>query len=99
MAHIRSYIISGIVQGVYCRVSIKKWADQYQVYGWVRNLKDGRVQLVCQSEKPGLFADLVNFLKDGPGRVVVEKVEELDLVSIENYNEFVIRPDGIYEKD
>lgn len=85
---------------MFCRASIKSYADSKLINGWVRNLFNGKVQAVVdwsgyESEK----ASFESFLRQGPGRSVVERVEELDFVSIEKYNGFEIRPDGNYEAD
>jgi len=39
----------GRVQGVGFRYSVKRLASGYEVIGWVRNLPDGRVELLAAS--------------------------------------------------
>ena len=41
---------SGQVQGVGFRATTKEIARHYQVTGWVKNLDDGRVQLVVEGD-------------------------------------------------
>ncbi len=41
----RIFYFSGFVQGVGFRYTVKQLADHIQVVGFVRNLKDGRVEL------------------------------------------------------
>lgn len=41
-------LVSGKVQGVFYRDTTKKEADRRGVRGWVRNLKDGRVEAVFE---------------------------------------------------
>jgi acylphosphatase len=41
---------SGSVQGVGFRYSVKSVAAGYEVTGWVRNLPDGRVELVAEGD-------------------------------------------------
>ena len=47
---------SGRVQGVGFRYSVRKVANEFEVTGSVRNLADGRVQLVAEGSKDELDA-------------------------------------------
>lgn len=53
---------SGEVQGVGFRIAAKRIADSLGIVGWVRNLPDGRVELVIQGEKENLskMKNLIN---------------------------------------
>lgn len=42
--------VSGKVQGVFYRDTTKKEADKRGVRGWVRNLRDGRVEAVFEGD-------------------------------------------------
>jgi len=42
---------SGMVQGVGFRFNAEYIASQIGVYGWVKNLKDGRVEIVAEAEE------------------------------------------------
>jgi len=46
----RTYFFSGRVQGVGFRYTAQHIAHQHQVTGYVRNLPDGRVELVMEGE-------------------------------------------------
>jgi acylphosphatase len=45
---------SGEVQGVGFRYSAQRAAEPLDITGWVKNLRDGRVELVCEGEKDAL---------------------------------------------
>lgn len=52
---------SGRVQGVGFRYSTKRIASGFDVTGWVKNLPDGRVEMLAQSFEPD---ELDAFLED-----------------------------------
>ena len=51
-------LYSGRVQGVGFRATVRQIACGYQVTGSVRNLPDGRVELIAEGKKPELEAFL-----------------------------------------
>ena len=52
--------VSGLVQGVGFRFSARILANRNNITGWVKNLPDGRVELMIQ----GKVDDLDSFLKE-----------------------------------
>ncbi len=66
--------ISGYVQGVSFRYYTKREANSLGLKGFVRNLPDGRVEVLAQGPKKDL-EKLAEWLKHGPSGVSVEKVE------------------------
>ena len=50
---------SGSVQGVGFRFAAERIATSLGVAGWVRNLRDGRVEVTCEGEE----SDLKEFLR------------------------------------
>lgn len=52
MAEARARVyINGRVQGVFFRQFVKEAADRAGVYGWVKNLEDGRVEAVLEGDE------------------------------------------------
>ena len=47
----RHLFYAGRVQGVGFRYTVKQIAAGYEVTGWVRNLVDGRVEMLVRGEK------------------------------------------------
>lgn len=72
---IRAHIfISGRVQGVFFRRSVEEEARELGVFGFVRNLPNGRVEAVFEGEKERV-EKLVGFCRQGPGIVRVERMD------------------------
>ena len=70
-------LISGRVQGVCFRAYARDEARRLGLKGWVRNLPDGRVEVLAQGE-PDTLEALESFCRKGPpyARVTAVKVIE-----------------------
>jgi len=71
--YLRAFI-SGKVQGVFFRVQVKQWADELGLKGWVRNLDDGKVEVVAEGADKRLRT-LEKLLRQGPPGAKVKGVE------------------------
>ncbi len=80
-AHI---FVSGRVQGVFYRETVRKKAEKLSITGWVKNLKDGRVEAVLEGEKENV-QNLVNWAKRGP---IWAKVKDLEILWEDHKAEF-----------
>ena len=58
-------LISGEVQGVGYREEVKRIAFELNIYGWVRNLEDGRVEITAEGENRSIeeFLEKININK------------------------------------
>jgi acylphosphatase len=66
MAKTRAHVyVTGRVQGVFFRQNTKRQAQNHGVYGWVKNLEDGRVEAVFEGEEDAVGA-VVEFCRVGP---------------------------------
>lgn len=72
-------MIEGLVQGVFFRRDVTDLARRLGLTGWVRNLKDGRVEAIAEGEK-NRVDQLIRFCHTGPpaARVIHVEVEWLD---------------------
>lgn len=70
--------VTGKVQGVFFRAATQAQAFDLGVTGWVKNLPDGRVELMACGEKEKL-TELYIWLKGGPERAVVKEVSYEEL--------------------
>ena len=70
----RRLLISGGVQGVGYRESMRWEAERLGVTGWVRNRRDGRVEAVVDGEAGALEA-IIAWARKGPRGAHVASVE------------------------
>jgi acylphosphatase len=66
--------VTGKVQGVFFRQALKVMAIKNDVFGWVKNLKDGRVEAVLEGDEEKV-SRLVEWSHGGPANARVEDVE------------------------
>lgn len=65
------------MQGVWFRDSCRHEAERLGVAGWVRNLRDGRVEAVFEGDEAAV-SRMVEWCHEGPPRAVVVAVEISD---------------------
>jgi acylphosphatase len=85
----RKFLISGGVQGVGYRFFAQRAAARHQVVGYVRNLPDGRVEVLVE----GLAESVESFKHDlatGPAFATVEHIEEVNVEPTGTYTLFRI---------
>jgi len=70
-AHIFAH---GRVQGVNFRYYVHRYALGLRLKGYVRNLRDGRVEILAQGMQEDV-QKLVNYVRGGPGLSYVVKLE------------------------
>ncbi len=67
-------IVSGDVQGVFFRDTCRRLALEQGVAGWVRNLRDGRVEAVFEGGGDRVER-LVRWASHGPRQATVEQIQ------------------------
>jgi acylphosphatase len=89
----KRYFVSGLVQGVGFRYFTQDAAERLRLTGYVRNLRDGRVEAYAIGTAEQLLRFLVS-LKRGPrGAMVHGVIEESANVDEQFANEFSITHD------
>jgi acylphosphatase len=76
---IKGYV-SGRVQGVGFRYFVKRHADATSVFGYAKNLRDGRVEFLLQGEKSAVLSVLEK-IHSGPSYSQVNEVKTEEVLS------------------
>jgi acylphosphatase len=66
--------VSGKVQGVFFRDATREKAEQLGLAGWVRNIPDGRVEMLLDGPSDKV-REMVRWCKEGPSHADVEDVD------------------------
>jgi len=77
----KQFIINGKVQGVAYRYFVKDSADKLGVIGTVKNLIDGTVKVIAQSDEGPLALFEAYLYKGSPHSLV----EHIDIIKIDNF--------------
>ena len=80
----RKFFIRGLVQGVGFRFFTQRAAARYQVRGYVKNNKDGRVEVLAEGSET-MVEGFKHDLTAGPTYSRVDEIEEI-----------VMEPSGLY---
>lgn len=85
MENVRVHIyVSGRVQNVFYRDFIKRKAIVLNVTGWVKNLRDSRVEAVFEGDKDNI-EKMVNWARQGP---IWAKIDDFSVVWEDYQGEF-----------
>ena len=79
-------LVSGKVQGVFFRQALKVVAKKNNVSGWVRNLKDRRVEAVLEGDNEYINS-VIEWTRIGPAN---SRVDEIEVSNEEFKNEFLM---------
>jgi acylphosphatase len=78
-------LVKGKVQGVFFRQALKVTAKKNNVTGWVRNLKDGRVEAILEGDDVDV-STLVEWCHAGSANA---RVEDIDIKNQKYSGEFL----------
>jgi acylphosphatase len=85
----RQFFISGDVQGVGYRFFAQRASARHQVVGYVKNLDDGRVEVLAEGPAPNVDA-FKHELLTGPRYSSVDHIEEINVDTTGSYSSFRI---------
>ena len=71
-AHI---IVNGLVQGVFFRANTRDMAKRLGLTGWVRNMRDGSVEVIAEGEREGID-QLIEWCRHGPPSSRIDSVSK-----------------------
>ena len=77
--------IRGKVQGVFFRQAVKVTAKKNNITGWVRNLDDGRVEVLLEGDSESINT-VVEWSNIGPANA---RVDEIKIKTKQFKNEFL----------
>ena len=84
------FLVHGVVQGVGFRWFVARHAERLGLAGWVRNLKDGSVEVVVAGDS-GRVKDLEQQIARGPAGADVTRVDKMDVPERDLPQTFEIR--------
>lgn len=82
--------VIGRVQGVFFRAETQDRAREFGLIGWVRNTRDGHVEILAQGEEAQL-QKFIEWCRKGPDRAHVENVAAEWRAPSETFADFSIR--------
>lgn len=80
--------ISGMVQGIFFRQFIKEQADKLGIKGHVRNLENGRVEVVAEG-KDKQVNEMLKICRKGSPHSQVKELE-IEKISSQDFKEFKV---------
>ena len=81
---------TGRVQGVGFRFTAEETAQRLGVMGWIKNLRDGRVELIAEGRE-GALTQFLDQMRAGPMRNFIEGVEVTWRPGTGAFHEFEVR--------
>lgn len=83
-------LVSGRVQGVYFRLFTQNKAKHFSIKGSVRNLPDGRVEIVAEAPN-AVLEKFIKWCHKGPITARVDRIEIAELERGEELTAFEIK--------
>jgi len=84
-------LVEGMVQGVGFRFFVTRYAEELHLTGWVRNLWDGRVEVMAEGPRTTLET-MLKHLQEGPRGAQVAKVDVKWQLATNEFKGFQVPP-------
>jgi acylphosphatase len=83
-------LISGRVHGVGFRYFVLHKAKELNIFGWVKNTPDGKVEIEAEGDPQNveIFHD---FMKIGPARAIIQTCSVSEIMPHRYFSNFTIR--------
>ena len=81
---------AGTVQGVGFRMTAEELAQTLGIVGWVKNLRDKRVELVAEAEEQ-MLREYLDAIRTGAMKNFIQQVEVSWSDASDTFNDFEIR--------
>jgi len=82
--------ITGRVQGVGFRYFTQKKANEFHIKGWVKNTRDGSVEVVAQGDETDVNT-FIDYLKIGPPMARVDNLSKYKTADLSDFNNFSVK--------
>ena len=82
-------LVKGRVQGVYFRQGMMETAEKNNVFGWVQNLPDDRVEAILEGNDSNVDA-VVEWARFGPAGAVVKELTVTEEKHVAEFTNFTI---------
>jgi len=82
-------LVSGKVQGVYFRQGTMETAEKNNVFGWVKNLPDDRVEAILEGEDSNVNA-VIDWAQFGPAGAIVTELKVSEEKYLGEFSDFQI---------
>ena len=83
-------LISGIVQGVFFRAHTRNQARSLNLTGWVRNMNDGRVEVIAEGPRSKIN-EFISWCHKGPAAASVLGVDIVWEQATSEFTDFHVR--------
>lgn len=83
-------VVSGKVQGVFFRSRVKKLADDLNIFGYVKNVDDDKIEAIFEGNSDAIER-MLDFCKEGPDEAEVAAIVIDDELYKGEFKEFLVK--------